>query len=196
LTFFRFLANRIAEWLVRNGGIRLEERELIAFGLDKLFSTILCFVIAFALGLFFRVPIEVLVFYVSFYVLRIYAGGYHADTQLRCFIISICVMIPPIAAIRYHLSWYSNFVHMICLACGAAVILILSPVDNKDKKLDMNERHIYRNRSLIALSITGILSTLLQFLSGPRFSSATICGILLAAVMAVSGKIKNSLQRS
>lgn len=196
MTFSRFLSNRIVEWLIRNDGIRSEERELIAFGLDKLFSTILCFVIAFALGLFFGVPLEVLVFYASFYVLRIYAGGYHADTQLRCFIISICVMIPPIAAIRYHLSWYSNFAHMICLACAATVILVLSPVDNKDKKLDMNERRVYRSRSLIALSITGVLSTLLQFLNGPRFSSAIVCGILLSAAMAVSGQIKNSLQRS
>ena len=200
MTFLRSLADRITDWMVQNGGIKPEAREVHAIGLDKLLSNLLCLVIALIAGIVFQVPFEAIVFYFAYYILRIYAGGYHADSQMRCFILSIGIMIPAVLAIRFWHAWCTVPVHIVLMLFSAGTVIALAPVDNKKKRLEPIERSVYRKRALTVLFLSCGLSLALLLLSASfnraaSMSCAILCGTTLSAAMSLSGQIKNRILR-
>lgn len=65
-----------------------EEREIIQYGLHQGFMILLnLLTIIICGGLWKELPFALLLF-LGIFILRPYAGGYHADTELRCYLIS------------------------------------------------------------------------------------------------------------
>ena len=61
-------------------------------------------IITFICAAFFGIPIEGLVFWIVLFVQRMYIGGYHAKTQLRCLFISWIVTIISFRIIKMDMS--------------------------------------------------------------------------------------------
>lgn len=83
-------ANSLTDKLEKEGAIAAERRAVYIYGFELVISTVsgmaAVFLIA-ALG--FHRPLEGIIFLVATILLRIYSGGYHADTYLRCFITTL-----------------------------------------------------------------------------------------------------------
>lgn len=83
------IANSLTDKLEKAGAIAPERRAVYIYGFELIISTVsgmaAVFLIA-ALG--FHRPLEGIIFLAATILLRIYSGGYHADTYLRCFIIT------------------------------------------------------------------------------------------------------------
>lgn len=73
---------------------------------------------------------------------------------------------------------------------SVVVLVILAPVEHKNKRLDALEKTIYRWRMLRNLAIAVMGATALMLLSLDSFSIASLCGIMLSAVTAGLGKAK------
>ena len=56
------------------------------------------------IGLLFNMICESIIFMVSYSILRIYAGGYHASTPIRCYLFSI-VMIVAVLLLMKSIPW-------------------------------------------------------------------------------------------
>ena len=190
MIFLQTASARVTDWLVRGGSISQEGREVYEFGLNKLFSTLVSFLFAVFMGLCLGVPLAALIFFAVYYFLRIYAGGYHADSQLKCFFISIGIMIPALLLIRFQELWYTQTVFLTALAAGTMILFLLCPVENKNKIPDALERRVYRCRLLRNLAIILLATIALFIFSYHEYSVAALCGVLLGAAMAVAGKIK------
>jgi accessory gene regulator B len=138
--------------------------------------------------------VESIIFYVAYFILRVYAGGYHADSPLTCFFLSIILLIPFLLAIKYQYMWNVPWVFF-ALLIGAIVILVLiAPVGTKNKMLDDLEKVVYRRRLFRNLAIASVIGVTLFLLSFNEYSAAVLCGILLTTSIALAGKIKLSLQ--
>lgn len=85
----QIIANSLTDKLEKAGAIAPERRAVYIYGFELIISTVsgmaAVFLIA-ALG--FHRPLEGIIFLAATISLRIYSGGYHADTYLRCFIIT------------------------------------------------------------------------------------------------------------
>jgi len=191
---FQSAVTRTTDWLVQGGSISEADREVYEFGLDKLFSMLSNFIFTAALGLLFGMFAQTVVFYATYIMLRVYAGGYHAEKPLRCFFISIGAIIPCLLAVRFQQMWNVSVLFYSLLGLCVIVLVILGPTGNKNKMPDELERKVYGRRLLRNLAITILAAVTLSLLSLPSFASAVLCGILLAAIMAVIGKGKLLLQ--
>ena len=78
-----------------------EEQEMIEYGIERLKVNCIGGLIILGSGLFFGVFRESILFFIVFYLLRRYVGGYHADTQKRCYIISFSIILFSICLIKY-----------------------------------------------------------------------------------------------
>ena len=82
------IAEMTTHRLVSRGVIAEADASIYAYGFEAMFSTVFTFgsiiVLSVCVGNFF----ETLLFFTAFMVLRIYAGGYHAATRVRCYLIS------------------------------------------------------------------------------------------------------------
>ena len=187
---FQAAVKRTTDWLVQGGSIAEEDREVYEFGLDKLFSMLSNFLFAAGLGLLFGMFAQTAVFYATYIMIRIYAGGYHADRPLRCFLFGIGAIVPCLFVIHFQQAWKTPVVFCGLLGLCIAILVMLGPTGNKDKMLDELEKAVYGRRLLRNLAIITIAAITLLLLSFSYYASAVLCGMLLATVTVVVGKVK------
>lgn len=196
MTFFDTASCRITDWLVRGGGAAEKDRTIYEFGLNKLFSMLTCLIMTIVFSLLFGVLLRLaLVFFSFYFALRVYAGGYHAETQLRCFYISIAVLIPPMIAIRYCRSWYSTQLFIALLLACVLVVVVMAPVAHKNRSYDETETVVFRRRVLIYVTAELVACLLLLWRNQVEYSVAALCGMMLTAFMVLAGKMKQILAR-
>jgi len=190
----RATAKRTTDWLVQGGSISEADREVYEFGLDKLFSMLSNLIFTAVIGLLFGMFVQMIAFYSAYIALRVYAGGYHADRQLRCFFISIGIVIPCLLAIHYQQVWNVPVVFFGLLAAGVVILALLGPVGNKNKMPDELEKTVYRRRLLRNLVIITTGAVILSMLALQDYAAAVLCGVLLSTATAIVGKVKLLLQ--
>jgi accessory gene regulator B len=121
--------------------------ELYEYAIYILLSSAFHIATVIVLGLVFNLLTESLVFYLSFIVIRKFAGGYHAKTPTRCYIISIITIVLMLCIIKWiliinYLSIYYSlfFSELVCVL----ILCFLSPLDTENKLLNGKERTIYK----------------------------------------------------
>lgn len=156
------LAARIAQALCTSAAIEECDKELYQYGFFILLSWIVFFFLAILVGLIFLVPLEGVVFYIMFSLLRSYSGGTHAKTEQACILLTSFVILVSIAIIFLMNAVQAVVTPIGMLLFGFISILKLSPLTTKEKLLsDVDQRH-YRYISwaiylgIIILSLMGI----------------------------------------
>ena len=111
-------------------------RGTIIFG-----STLVAAVLSALMGIF----IQGIIFWICLCALRRYAGGYHADTQKLCFVISFFVLLLSLAWIKSANN--IGVSKIIMQTIMLLIILFLAPVENKNHILDIVERQRYGKKN-------------------------------------------------
>ncbi len=83
------LSQKIGDDLVRSNVIEAEDAEIYIYGINQILVSVLNVLSALIIGLILGTFFEVVVFMAAYIPLRIFAGGYHAKTPLRCYIFSV-----------------------------------------------------------------------------------------------------------
>ena len=192
--FTKVAAKKTTDWLVQGGRVKEEDRVVYEFGLDKLFSTLINFPFAALLGLLFGALAQAVVFYLAYILLRVYAGGDHAEKPLTCFFASIAILIPCLVAIRFYQAWITPVVFWGLLAVSIAILIVIAPVEHKNKVLEPSEKTTYCRRMLRNLAIITSVTIGLQAFSLDSYAVALLCGTFLAAITATIGKMRFALQ--
>lgn len=164
--------------------ISYEDKDLYIYGYFILLSHLYFFVFTIIIGLIFNILPESILFYLSFTLIRSYAGGIHAKTELICMICTSVSILLSMVAIKlcYMFSIYTLLT--ILMSVATFVIIIFSPLDTKEKRLDEYEKKTYGKKA----KLSAILIFTLAFLFGvfdadivlfPFAMSLTLEGILL-----------------
>ena len=160
-----------------------EDKEIAEYGLNQGLVLIGGLVLAVIAGWMLGIPGQAVLFLALSYILRVFAGGYHATTAARCGIISavsilICylcikdVTLPPV------------LLHGLTLAAGL-LLLRFVPVDTANKELDEKEEQVYgrtARRIVLAEMCIYFISALVGWETGIRCVS--VCLIFMAVNIA------------
>lgn len=98
-----------------------EQEEIVRYGLERMKDRSIAIGATFLLGGMCGMFAESIVFFLCFIGVRRYAGGYHADTQARCYVISFGITVSAFAIIKY--VSISDFTFLILLHISLLVIL-------------------------------------------------------------------------
>lgn len=165
-----------------------EEREIIQYGLHQggmILINVLTLVIC---GILWgELPFILLVF-IGIFFLRPYAGGYHADTELRCYVVSTAMMNAAICGKK--IIFFPQII-LICVWIGtASFIWANAPVENPIHCLDENERKKYaKNTKRILLCYASVM--LIGICLQQRYLMEVIAWIhILIGVAMIAGLIK------
>ena len=102
-----------------------------------------------AISLVFKSLLESLLFFGGFYLYRKIAGGYHADTYLKCHIIFAVNQILFIIILYMYPTTYRYFLVMsVCVICTVVTILF-APIDHANKPFDSKEICKYKKLSIL-----------------------------------------------
>lgn len=148
---------------------------------------------ALIIGLIFGLFVEITVFMITYIPLRSFAGGYHAKTAARCYIISIMIIVAVSFIIKYVLL--SDGTYYVLLGISVIIIFIFSPVEAINKPLDKTEHKIYKRRALLFAGLEIIISIILKYMILNKIFIAILYSLIVVSIMLIMGKVKICIQK-
>lgn len=183
------MINSIIDKLIECGNINAEEKELYSYGLQQAVmmtvNLLTIIIIALLMGMFW----QSIIFMLSYLPLRAFAGGYHAKTQLRCYLLSGLLNFAVLLVLKF-IIW-PNFISIGLGVIAAVVIFFLSPVEDRNKPLDDLEMTIYKKRTKGLLVIELCVLFLLIGIGLNQIPRCIALSLLVLSSMLVLGKCKN-----
>ena len=122
-----------------------EEIEIVRYGLQHLFYNVLGMGTILLSGSAFGMFIEAVVMALSIFPLRKYAGGFHADSPRRCYMLSSAIVLLGFVIAKTSFPYVSAYTAL--SICAAFIILIFAPVECKNKRLDDLEKVEYKRKT-------------------------------------------------
>lgn len=178
------ISDFFAKRLIQNSIILQEDKVLYEFGVKVLIWHILHISIVVILGLVFDRFFETFFFVILYSILRKYAGGYHAKSEINCLLCSFIVVIFANIFLDFLLD-NDNMISSCLFLIFCGIIWKLAPVDNENRPLSSEERCLYALKCKIVLISLLILYILLLLLI-PQYSMVIVttvfievCGLVL-----------------
>lgn len=179
------LAEKIKNAICKNNpGLTLEQGATIKFGLECILnetSKIAIYLVIFsALSLTGYFLIAVAFFGIS----RIFAGGYHADTYLRCFLLTLFILsLGIITGSQFGLPFAARiFLELVSII----IALVFAPVDHPNKPIISVERR--KRFKYLSVAVFIILAGI-TFLFEDRAAATAVMILFLEALSLPAGQI-------
>lgn len=136
------------EYLKEKGLVSEEEAPVVLYGMKSLFMTLVEFISVILLAVWCENPLEGLCFLLGFCPLRLYAGGYHAKTPIRCFFMTLAMymvfsFLLVIIPVERH-----QFIELITGIITFFVVERLAPIIHENRIIDSCEIERYRRLSI------------------------------------------------
>ena len=91
-----------------------------------------------------------LLYYGIFVILRLFTGGFHANTYLSCNLVFLLVSLSTlgISKIMMYTNIYSIVAHIIIIFISAAVVIKFAPIENENKPLNFEKEFAIKNKQI------------------------------------------------
>lgn len=185
------LSQLLAKHLYKTSIITESDMELYAYGFFVLISRILFLIISVIFGMIFNIIIESILFYFLFCCIRSYAGGIHAPTELSCTIFTTISLFLSVSGIKLMLNYGDQKIAYAVYFISFIIIIILSPLDTKEKPLNSNEKKCFKVKTYAVLIVIILISITAVIFSKTNIFYSSLMSIVLESMLLVSGKIKN-----
>lgn len=160
------LSNTITLRLQKVGVIQ-DKFEIYKYGFELLISSLIGISLILIIGYLSNTFFDSLVFLICFILLRQCTGGYHSKTYLSCNLSFITVYLIFIYYRNYIMFSHKELI--ISVIISLVIILLLAPMEHKNKKMSKEKKSFHKITSRI-ISFTFLLITLiLCFLENPTY---------------------------
>lgn len=167
-------------------------REVFQYVFFIILNYICFFAYSLILGALLGIPLQGIVFFISLVFLRRYAGGYHADTESACLLISTSYLTVGLILIKLvHTDILRlNTAYLAALMICSIVIILLSPCDTPEKPLEQKQIRIMKIKTVITVFIILAVTALIWFFDKQILCSPFIFGIFIETALLIAGRIK------
>ena len=176
------------EKLINQQIVNKRDKELYVYGFQQGTILFLNIITVIVIGAIFNMVLQSIVFMITYCLLRVYAGGYHASSQLMCYMFSIGMIVVVLLGIKL-IPW-NNFICYIVTITSSAIILLLGPVEDKNKTLDKEELSVFKKRIRVILTAIVLANLVLLFIGQSQISICIDMAMITLSIMLILGKIK------
>lgn len=181
---------KFGDVLVQNAVISSEEKELFIFGLQQGLIMILNVITSILIGYLFGMVWQSIVFMITYIPLRSYVGGYHARTQLRCYLFSIVLMSLVLWGIKL-IPWTSFICVIVSILIGI-IIFIFAPRADENKPLDEIETIVFRKRARVIYCAQELILLVFLFFGWDELASCLVMTFVAMVLMLFLDILKHS----
>lgn len=190
-----FVVEKLLDFLIQSNEVEdnQEQREIYRYGLEIGISSLLNIFIILLLGILLNGFLESVIFLVVFIITRLITGGYHADTYLRCNILTCSSFVIVFALFKFILKYHNPAIliaiQIINAVSYTVLCLLYAPVENENKPLSKDEQKKFKILSLISGSLYVIISILL-LLNGVNLAVMIVLTQMWVSALIIAAKIK------
>lgn len=172
-------SDQFTDFLLMKGIIQSENREIYTYGFVALFSTAINIIIVLTIGIMAGIILESIFFIIMFGVLRVYCGGYHAQSHISCILIFITIYGFSMAVVKFLPADFHGTFSLFFGIISFVIIFLLAPIEHQNKPFIDDEYSKFRimSRIIASLELMGIC------LIAVFFSDAIIAAVLISLAM-------------
>lgn len=185
------LSSHVTENLIQVNVIDKTDKEIYEYGISMIFTYSINLITVLIIGIIMGQLWECLLFQLVFIPLRSYAGGYHASSEARCYFLSAGLIVLALTVLRYIPLWINTVISLCCLLAAGIVILILAPVENKNKPLDSEETRVYGRRARLVLLTEAAVALICCFFKWETALRVIVLGMISVACSLIAGRLAN-----
>jgi len=170
--------------------------EVYAYGAELLISSVLQILTVLILGLIIQRRLETVVFLAGFIPLRVFAGGYHAKTHLRCFLGLLFVYAVFLTVLHIIPLEMIVELSLIFTVVSFFPIWIYAPLEDVNRPIGEIQGKKFRKSSLVVYFVQASIIVTLSILGLiPYIILSFACGQLAVTISLLVADIKNRVQK-
>ena len=157
-----------------------EQAEIVRYGLELFYLKAFFFLATIAIGILMGSFWESLIFTALLSGIRTMVGGFHANTRMQCFIMSMLTFVCVLMILKIVAVYNVILIPLIVLAVISSIVIWkFAPIDTENKPLEDDEIAVFRKKARVML-IVEICISVAAYLIG--FVSVA-CSALLALIV-------------
>lgn len=185
------LAEYCTNWLTKNTSLPEDEKPIYVYGFELLFSTLSSFFSILVIAFCIKRIIYAVCFFIFFYILRLFCGGYHAKTYTKCFLITNLSFLLITVLSELIIIFDILYLLPIIIPVSKVIIFFFSPIVNENHPC--SAKSIKRNKIIsIIISLIFELMLIMLYISkqGVHITVNGSLSFFWAALMVLYEKIK------
>ncbi len=183
------LSNRITQKLLKRNVIPEEDQELYAYGLFMIISYTAFFMIAIVFGVILNITFSSIIFFISFCLIRNYAGGIHANSEIKCSIITTLLILISEILIRIFIDYRLVWAAFVILIISSICLIAIKPVATSQKEISDQEKLNY-HKKVILLTVSALIISIVGIVLPIHSITISLSiGLSLASALLVAGKM-------
>ena len=178
------LATQLTDRLYSHCPLDQSKKAVYRYGFQLSLSTLASTCSIIVLGILSGDAPSAFLFLGVFFFLRLFAGGFHASTYSRCFLLTNSIYLAVILISNHLVYFHLYYLLPVITVASCVTIIVLAPIRNKNHPL--SERTYLKNRKIaIILSLleSFVFVALSQWESFFPYTSVSVLSLAAVAVM-------------
>ena len=181
--------------IMKSSGLIETDDEIIRYGLEIVIMRGVFLVLILVIGALMNCLIESIIFTVSYSVLRMYAGGCHAESRSKCFINSVLTLIIALIGIKAAEAYGFAAAALGVLSVTAVIyIFIAAPIDTENKPIEDDEIAVFRKKARVMLIIEICISVVAYLIGFISVACSALLALIVTGIL-MSAELLNKRRR-
>ena len=182
------LSEKIIQYMIKNSILSEDDKDIYAFGLTQMIRALLTIITTIFIGFCFGKIIESIVFVVFTALIRTNSGGYHSDSPVGCYFISVISIIITLYLVGKQV--FNVRLMMVLLVVSFVVFIKYAPIGHFNKVLDEIEVSTYKRRLLWTLLTIAFVEIIFVVVQKIYLFSAGGYACIFSMLMLIVGKYR------
>lgn len=157
------LAENLSTSFCCHGIIEKEEIPSCQYGLEIIISTVISFTVIIGVSGLFKNFLIAVIYLVALVPLRMYTGGYHANTYLTCNIIFAIIFVINILLFELIYKMGLENAFFVATLWSFIPVVLYAPIENKNKIINRLKHKRFKKISLVLYILLYMFSSILLF---------------------------------
>lgn len=189
-----FLINKMIKFLNKDQKMDQEREEIIRYGIELFILEAIFIFAVMGVGMVLGYAGESIIFLVLFIPIRSMAGGYHAKTRKKCFILSILMVAGAIELLKIMMKNTKTALLIAALSSIFGFMMwCISPVENENKKISEKQKVLIRRKMRIHIVVEFLITSLLFYKGYHTFFYLMCIAVLMAGLLVFVEFMKNKI---
>lgn len=182
------LSEKIIQYMIKNSILSEDDKEIYVFGLTQMIRALSTIITTIFIGFCFGKIIESIVFVVFTALIRTNSGGYHSDSPVGCYFISVISIIITLYLVGKQV--FNVRLMVVLLAVSFVVFIKYAPIGHVNKMLDKMEESTYKRRLLWILLTIAFVEIVFVVVQKLYLFSAGGYACIFSMLMLIVGKYR------
>ena len=184
------LSDLITQNLLKRKVISDDEKELYDYGLFMMISYVVFFVISMIFGIALNIPFSSILFYISFCLIRNFAGGAHASTEIKCDIITTVSILASEILIKIFVEYSFVSIAFVMQLISSICLCVIKPVATSQKEISQQEKLHFHKKVVLLTVLALIISVASMTLGVYNITFSISVGLSLANTLLITSKFQ------